>query len=61
MLVLTRGKNDTIVINERITITVVRIKGGQIGIGIAAPPEDKIRRGEIPPEGDQQGGDAVNE
>ncbi|MBX3397505.1 MAG: carbon storage regulator [Gemmataceae bacterium] len=48
MLVLSRKKGETIQIGEAITITVVdRDKNGDLKIGITAPPNVPIWRGEI--------------
>lgn len=51
MLVLTRKKNDVIVIDGRITIEVLHVKGSGIRLGITAPDEVSIRRGELAPLG----------
>jgi len=37
MLVLSRKKNESIVINNEITITIVEIRGDKCRIGIEAP------------------------
>ena len=47
MLVLARRENERIVIDGRITITVVRVQGDRIRIGIEAPPEVPIMREEL--------------
>ncbi len=47
MLVLTRKLGETIVIGDHIVIKVVDIHGKQIRIGIEAPSEISIFRGEI--------------
>lgn len=47
MLVLTRRRNETIVIDGKIRVTVLGIKGGQVQIGIDAPPEVSIDREEV--------------
>lgn len=47
MLVLTRKLGETIVISDDIVIKVVDIHGKQIRLGIEAPPEITIFRGEI--------------
>ncbi len=47
MLVLTRKADETIRIGNDITITLLRVRGGQIRIGIDAPAEVSIRRGEL--------------
>lgn len=48
MLVLTRRLHDKIVIpGLDVTIQVVAVKGGTVRIGIEAPPEVPILRGEL--------------
>lgn len=47
MLVLTRRLGETIVIGDDITIKIVDIHGKQIRIGIEAPKEISVYRGEI--------------
>jgi len=47
MLVLSRKKDDTIAIGDNIEITVVEVKGDVVKIGIAAPKDVKIYRGEL--------------
>lgn len=48
MLVLSRKVNEKIQIGENVTITVVRVQGGVIRLGIEAPREISVRRGELP-------------
>ena len=47
MLALSRKKNEAIVINNNIEITVLDIRGDQIKLGIAAPNEIPIYRKEV--------------
>ena len=47
MLVLTRKKDQTIVINDNIEITVLDIQGDQVRIGINAPRSVSIHRKEV--------------
>ena len=47
MLTLSRKKNESVVINNNIEITILDIKGDQIKIGIAAPKEIPVYRKEI--------------
>ncbi|MBR5337905.1 MAG: carbon storage regulator CsrA [Lachnospiraceae bacterium] len=47
MLALTRKKNEAIVVNNNVEITILEIKGDQVKIGIAAPKEVPIYRKEI--------------
>jgi carbon storage regulator len=49
MLVLSRKIGETIVIDGRITITVVGFRNRQIKIGIVAPSETRVLRGELAP------------
>lgn len=49
MLVLTRKLNETVVINDNISVTIIKIDGRQIRLGINAPREVKIQREEILP------------
>nr|WP_297705596.1 carbon storage regulator CsrA [uncultured Butyrivibrio sp.] len=47
MLALSRKKNEAIVINNNIEITVLDIRGDQIKLGISAPKEIPIYRKEV--------------
>lgn len=47
MLVLTRKESQRIQIGDNITITVVRVQGNKVRIGIEAPAELPICREEI--------------
>ncbi len=47
MLVLSRKKNESIVINKDITITVVEMRGDKVRLGIEAPKEIRIDRQEV--------------
>ena len=47
MLVLTRKANEEILIGDNIRITLVRIKGNSVRIGIEAPREVRVVRGEL--------------
>jgi len=55
MLVLTRKCQEKIQIGENITITVVRVKGQTVRIGIDAPREMKVLRTELPPDPPAEG------
>ena len=46
MLALSRKKNEAIVINNNIEITILEIKGEQVKIGISAPKEVPVYRKE---------------
>jgi len=47
MLVLSRKKNESIVINNEITITIVEIRGDKCRIGIEAPANIPVHRKEV--------------
>ncbi len=44
MLILSRNKNQPLIINENITVTVLSIEGNQIKLGTDAPKEVAIQR-----------------
>lgn len=48
MLVLTRKPNQQIRIDDRITVTVIKARGRSVQIGIEAPRDVRIVRGELP-------------
>lgn len=47
MLILTRRVGESVIIDDKIHVTVLSIKGNQIRIGINAPKEISIYREEI--------------
>ncbi len=47
MLILTRKVNESIMIGDRIEVSVVDIRGDQVKIGIAAPRDVKVYRQEV--------------
>jgi carbon storage regulator len=47
MLVLSRKKNESVVIDDRIVLTVVEIRGDKVRLGIEAPREVPVHRKEI--------------
>ena len=47
MLVLSRKKNESIIINDDITIVVVEIRGDKVRLGIEAPKEVPVHRNEV--------------
>jgi len=47
MLVLSRKKNESIVIDNNITVTVVEIRGDKVRLGIVAPKEVPVHRQEV--------------
>lgn len=49
MLVLTRKVNQQIRLGENVTITILRVQGNSIRIGVEAPREVRVVRGELSP------------
>jgi carbon storage regulator len=47
MLVLARKANEWLVIDGRIIVTVVRVAGGRVRLGIEAPADVGIQREEL--------------
>lgn len=47
MLVLSRKKNEAIIINDNITIVVVEIRGDKVRLGVEAPKEVPVHRKEV--------------
>jgi len=47
MLILSRKKNESIIIQDDITVTVIGIRGGTVRLGIAAPDTVPIMRREL--------------
>ena len=47
MLILTRKVNESLIVGDRVTVTVVGVKGNQVRIGIDAPKDVEVHREEI--------------
>ncbi|OJW22176.1 MAG: hypothetical protein BGO49_19295 [Planctomycetales bacterium 71-10] len=47
MLVLSRKALQSVVIGQDVKITVIRVEGNQVRIGIEAPGDVRILRGEL--------------
>ena len=47
MLVLSRKRNEQIVIGEKIVITVVDVRGDKVRLGIDAPTDIPVHRQEV--------------
>ena len=47
MLALSRKKNEAIVVNNNVEITILDIKGDQVKLGITAPREVPVYRKEV--------------
>ena len=58
MLILTRKKNETVHIGDGISITVIRVSGNKVRLGISAPRDIRVMRIELADEsgaGDAEG------
>ena len=47
MLVLSRKLNQSIVINDKVVVTVLRVRGDNVLLGIDAPLEIPVHRQEV--------------
>jgi carbon storage regulator len=47
MLVLSRKKNEVLMIGDNVSITIVEIRGDKIKLGIVAPPDVTVDRLEV--------------
>tara|TARA_Y200000002_G_C22593423_1_gene626258 strand:- start:50 stop:259 length:210 start_codon:yes stop_codon:yes gene_type:complete len=47
LLVLSRRRDQTLVIGDNVEVRVLEIKGGQVRLGINAPRAVPVHRGEI--------------
>ena len=47
MLVLSRQRDETIIIGDNIEITVVDIRGDKVRLGVSAPKEISVHRKEV--------------
>ncbi len=47
MLVLSRKKDESIVINDNIVVTIVEIRGDKVRLGIDAPRDVPVHRQEV--------------
>ena len=47
MLVITRRKDETIVIGGEIVVTVITAEKGRCQLGVVAPPDVQVDRGEV--------------
>jgi carbon storage regulator len=47
MLVLSRKKNESIVVDDRIVNTVVEVRGDKVRLGIQAPRDVPVHRSEV--------------
>ena len=49
MLVLTRKHQEQIRIGDNVTLTILKVKGNTVKVGIEAPRDVRVVRGELPP------------
>ena len=49
MLVLSRKRQEVIQIGDDVTITILQVKGQTVRLGIEAPRQVRVLRGELPP------------
>jgi carbon storage regulator len=47
MLILTRRVGESLMIGDDVSVTVLRVKGGQVRLGVAAPSTVSVRREEV--------------
>jgi carbon storage regulator len=47
MLILTRRVGETLMIGDNVTVTVLRVKGNQVRLGVSAPKDVSVHREEI--------------
>ncbi len=60
MLALSRKKNEAIIINNNVEVTVLEVKGDQVKIGITAPKEVPVYRKEVYVQIQEANKEAVN-
>jgi len=47
MLVLSRHRDESIVIDDNTTVTILEVRGDKVRLGIDAPPEIPVHRQEV--------------
>ncbi len=47
MLVLSRKKDESIIIGDNITVSVIEIRGDKVRLGVEAPREVSVHRNEV--------------
>ena len=60
MLALSRKKNESIIINNNVEVTILEVKGDQVKIGITAPKEVPVYRKEVYAQIQEANKEAVN-
>jgi len=47
MLVLSRKKNESIVIDDNVVVTIIEVRGDKVRLGIQAPRDVAVHRQEV--------------
>ena len=47
MLILTRKPNESVIIDNKVTLKIIEVRGNQVRIGIEAPAHISIHREEV--------------
>ena len=47
MLILTRRVGETLIIDDKVSVTILGVKGNQVRVGVDAPKEVAVHREEI--------------
>ena len=59
MLVVSRKVGERILIGDKVAVTIVKISGGAVRIGVEAPPEMAVMRQELAEEIEIEQGERV--
>ena len=59
MLILTRRVGETLMIGDNVSVTVLRVKGNQVRLGVNAPKDVSVHREEIFERIQQESGDTT--
>lgn len=60
MLVLSRKKNESIIIGDKIEVKILSVDGEQVKLGIIAPKDVKVHRAEVFKSIQEQNKEALN-
>lgn len=61
MLVLSRKIGETLIIDGNVRVTVVRVSGNRVALGVEAPDDVRVLRGELRPFGDEATAETAEE
>jgi carbon storage regulator len=59
VLILTRRVGETVMIGDEVSVTVLRVKGNQVRLGVNAPKTVSVQREEIFQRIKREGADAM--